>query len=42
MLFVPVFAEVAVGLKEGDWIEYSVTYTGTPPENYPRMDKIEI
>ena len=25
-----VSAELAVGVKKGDWIEYNVTYTGTP------------
>jgi len=38
----PVFAEVAVGLKEGDWVKYEVTYTGSPPEDYPTNTKIEV
>lgn len=25
-----VLAEISVGVKKGDWIEYEVTYTGTP------------
>src|SRR4030066_1667780 len=25
-------ADVFVSVKKGDWIEYTVTYTGTPPE----------
>ena len=30
-----VLADISVGVKKGDWIEYQVTYTGTPP---PRHD----
>jgi hypothetical protein len=26
-----VLAEISVGVKKGDWIEYQVTFTGTPP-----------
>jgi len=33
-------AEISVGVKEGDWIEYKITYTGTPPEE--RLTGIEI
>jgi hypothetical protein len=29
-----VLAEISVGVKEGDWIEYPVEYTGTPPEDH--------
>lgn len=29
-----VLAEVSVGVKTGDWIEYSVNYTGTPTEGH--------
>jgi hypothetical protein len=25
-------AALTVGVKEGDWIEYQVTFTGTPPD----------
>ena len=35
-----VFAQANVGLKQGDWIEYDVKYTGSPPESHP--DKIRI
>lgn len=39
---VSISAEVTVGVKQGDWIEYQVTYTGTPPEGHAvkwaRMD----
>jgi hypothetical protein len=27
-------AAVSVGVKQGDWIEYQVSYTGTPPESH--------
>lgn len=27
-------ADISVGVKQGDWIEYQVTYTGTPPESH--------
>ena len=27
-------ADVSVGVKQGDWIEYQVTYTGTSPESH--------
>ncbi len=29
-----VLAEVSVGVKTGDWIEYTVNYTGTPTEGH--------
>src|SRR3989337_1637956 len=29
-----VSADVFVGVRKGDWIEYNVTYTGTPPEGH--------
>jgi hypothetical protein len=29
-----VTAEVSVGVKKGDWIEYQVAYTGTPTEGH--------
>lgn len=29
-----VLAEVSVGVKKGDWIEYQVAYTGTPTEGH--------
>ena len=38
-----VSAEISVGVKEGDWIEYNVVLTGTPPYSpYPTTIKIEI
>jgi hypothetical protein len=27
-------ADVSVGAKEGDWIEYKVTVTGNPPADH--------
>lgn len=36
-------AEISVGVKEGDWIEYQVAYTGTVPEEHDvTWGKIEI
>jgi hypothetical protein len=29
-----VLAQVSVGVKKGDWIEYQVTVTGTPPQDH--------
>lgn len=29
-----VSADISVGVKEGDWIEYQVTYSGTVPEEH--------
>lgn len=37
-----VIAEFSWGVKEGDWIEYEVTFTGTPPEKYQTELKIEV
>lgn len=39
---VSVLADVSVGVKEGDWIEYNVSYTGSPPNNYPKRVRIEV
>jgi hypothetical protein len=37
-----VFADLSVGVKNGDWIEYVVTYTGSPSQghdiNWARME----
>lgn len=41
-LIVSVFAQVSVGLKEGDWVEYTATYSGDAPETYPDSARIEI
>ena len=37
-----VFAQANVGLKQGDWIEYDVTYTGSPPESHPEKVRIDV
>ena len=41
-----VSAEISVGVKQGDWIEYQVTFTGTPPEGHAvtsaRMDIVSV
>ncbi|MEM2098688.1 MAG: hypothetical protein QXU99_02935 [Candidatus Bathyarchaeia archaeon] len=29
-----VSAEISIGVKAGDWIEYHVSFTGTPPEGH--------
>lgn len=41
-LILSAYAQVSIGLKEGDWVEYTVSYTGTPPETYPEYIKIEV
>jgi hypothetical protein len=35
-------AEISLGVKAGDWIEYTVTYEGTPPEKHQTWVKVEI
>jgi hypothetical protein len=39
-------AEISVGVKKGDWIEYQVAYTGTPPESHAitwaRMEIVDV
>ena len=35
-----VFAEVSLGVSEGDWMEYNVTYT--PPDDKPTWARIEV
>jgi hypothetical protein len=39
-------AEIAVGVKKGDWIEYNVTFTGTVPQGHnviwARMEVTEV
>ena len=41
-----VSAEISIGVKAGDWIEYQVTFTGTPPEGHTvtwaRMDVVSV
>jgi hypothetical protein len=42
----PVFADLSVGVKKGDWIEYTVTYTGNPSQghdiNFARMEVTNV
>ena len=37
-----VLSEISIGVKQGDWVEYDASYTGTPPEghaaSWARMD----
>lgn len=41
-----VLAEISVGVKKGDWIEYQVTLTGTPPPDHDitwaRMEIVNV
>ncbi len=43
-VIVPVagLAEVSVGVKEGDWMEYEIEYTGSPPEGYPSWLRVDV
>jgi hypothetical protein len=40
------FAELSVGVKKGDWIEYQVSYTGSPTAghdiNWARMEMLDV
>jgi len=38
---VTVLAQVSVGVKAGDWIEYEVSYIGTPPSPDDRITRIK-
>lgn len=46
VFFNAVFAELAVGVKKGDWIEYSVSYTGMPTQghniNWAKMEVLNV
>ena len=37
-----VIAQVSVGVNQGDWVEYDVTYTGSPPESHPEKLRIDV
>lgn len=37
-----VLAQISVGVKAGDWIEYAISYTGNPPEMYPERTRIDV
>ena len=41
-IMISAFAQVNVGLKEGDWVEYTATYTGNPPDTYPETARVEV
>ena len=40
----PINSNVSVGVKQGDWMEYNVTYIGAaaPPEDYPTWFRFQI
>ena len=40
----PINSNVSVGVKQGDWMEYNVTYIGAaaPPEDYPTWFRFHI
>jgi len=42
LLISSVSAQVTVGFDEGDWVEYTTTYTGNPPDSYPVDSRMEI
>lgn len=42
LVSVAISAEISAGVSEGDWMEYNVTYTGTPPDEYPSWVRIEV
>ena len=46
MFLAVVFAEISVGVKQGDWVEYTVTFTGNPPAEHDvvwaRMEVINV
>jgi len=37
-----VLTQVSVGVKEGDWIEYTTSYTGNPPEMHSEWTRLEV
>ena len=39
---VTVVAQISIGVTVGDWVEYNITYTGTPPDYYPERARIEV
>ena len=45
-LGLPVYADLSVGVQKGNWIEYSVTYTGSPSQdhtlNWARIDVTDV
>jgi len=37
-----VLAQVSVGVKNGEWIEFNVDYIGNPPDSYPEWVRLEV
>ena len=37
-----VLAQIAVGVKAGNWIEYNISYSGSPPDFYPAWIRIDV
>ena len=37
-----VSAQITLGVKEGDWIEYNLNYSGSVPSEYPEWIKIDV
>jgi hypothetical protein len=39
---IPINEKVSVGVKQGDWMEYSVSYTGTPSDDLTNWFRVEV
>lgn len=37
-----VLAQITVGVKAGNWIEYNISYSGSPPDFYPAWIRIDV
>ena len=37
-----VLAQISVGVKAGDWLEYGLSYSGSPPDFYPAWIRIDV
>ena len=37
-----VLAQISVGIKAGDWLEYEFSYSGSPPDFYPAWMRIDV
>jgi hypothetical protein len=35
-------AQITLGVKKGDWIEYNLNYSGSAPSEYPKWIKIDV
>jgi hypothetical protein len=40
--YTPLIEDFSFTVKEGDWMEYSVSYVGSPPENYWHKFRVEV